>query len=191
MKTEYRPYPENLYYTSLTTERPVFADEADKYHFLTMLGRTAQIYGIHADGFCLLDNKIHLLMDTGDTGKTAEAILRECFEENFIAYYKFRHCDDRMLPAESECELIWGEEEAIGCLGWLHTVPVSCGIARRTDDYWWTSWQTYRSRYIWDFVDSKRPLALLDEDRDKALRQLRKRQRMLLLQENGANLKRQ
>ena len=189
MKKERSLYPNHLFYTSLKTEKLVFSDEADKFHFLAMLGRTTQIYGIHADGFCLLDNKVHLLMDTGSTGMTAGAILRECFEENYVDYYQQKYRTNRILRSESECEPILGDYEAIRCLGRLHILPVSCGIARRADDYWWTSWQTYRNRYIWDFVDSGRPLALLDEDRERAMRQLRKRQQRLLLQEKRASLK--
>ncbi len=189
MKTEYKSYPEQLYYTSLRTEKPVFADEADKYHFLAMLGRISQVYGVHADGFCLLDNTVHLLMDTGSTGLTAGAILRECFEENYVDYYQRTHGDSRKIKCESECELIWGKAEAIGCLGWLHILPVSRGITRRADDYWWTSWQTYRNHYIWDFVDSGRPLSLLSEDRDMAMRQLRKKQQRLLMHEKNAPVK--
>ena len=55
-------------------------------------------------------------------------------------------------------------------------LPVWCGIVQKPEDYWWTSWQTYRDCYNWDFLDCTGPLSLFAWERGSAVKRMRERQ---------------
>ena len=180
MNTEKLFDPVRQYHVSLTTEKLIFADEVDKYHFLSMLGETTQVYGAHASGFCLLDKSIHVLMDTGDSQLGARQIVRDCFDHSYVEYYRERHGIQGPIHARSAQKAAPNAKRYLRWLYQMHTLPVTSGIVKRPDDYWWTSWQTYREHYEWPFIEIDGPLSLISEDREKALQQLRERQNLLL-----------
>ena len=180
MKTEKEFDPVQQYHASLTTEKLVFADEVDKYHFLSMLGEKTRSYGAHTSGFCLLDKSVHVLMDTGESEINARQILRDCFDNAYVGYYRERHGFKNPIRARSGQEAASSEKRYLRWLYQMHVLPVIHGIVREPDDYWWTSWQTYRERYEWPFVETEGALSLLNENHDKALHQLREQQNMLI-----------
>ena len=180
MKTEYPFDPVHQYHASLTTEKLIFADEVDKYHFLSMLGETTQVYGVHTTGFCLLDKSIHVLMDTGESEIGAREVLRDCFDNVYADYYRERHHVTGRINARSSQKAAPNAKRYLRWLSNLHTMPVTSGIVRTPDDYWWTSWQTYRENYEWPFVETEGALRLISEDREKAIAKLREQQRLLL-----------
>ena len=121
----------HLYHASLTTEKPVFADEADKYNFLTMFGKRTRVYGLHAAGFCLLDQAVHIMIDMEASGITGADLLKECFENDYCSYYQKRHQTYHQLGSNAYDGRIGSPAEEISWLSRLHMLPVWCGIVQK------------------------------------------------------------
>ncbi len=72
---------------------------------------------------------------------------------------------------------IYNAEEVLSLCYEIHIQPLREGYVTDVNDYWFSSWQSYRDYYIWTGLDIDPVLKLMKGRREKALQQFQKEQK--------------
>jgi len=150
------------YHMTLKTGRRIFADEVDKQQLLSIVDRHTLAYGCTVIGFVLLDDRLDLLVRTERmTIRPDRGMIRDILE-GFTDYFDERyHWPGRSadtLQEQVACYGVRDLDDAAECCRQMHNLPREEGYARTLQDYWWSSFQSYRGQYQWSFVQPERIL---------------------------------
>lgn len=77
---------------------------------------------------------------------------------------------------------IYDPQEVIRLCQNIHLQPLREGYVEDINDYWFSSWQSYRDYYIWTGVDIDPVLKLLSAKREKALQRFQAQQKQQMYQ---------
>ncbi len=154
-----------IYYTDLKVSSEVFANEWDKQILLTSLERLRKLFDFELYAFCVLNDRIRLLI--GGTRLKASAVrhmLATLLERYDCRTDQIGEYD--LLPpgmmARACVTRIECEQDAIDVLRYIHLTPSSEGYSLTAGDYWWTSFSSYRGRYCWPMVDAEAVMRVLE-----------------------------
>ena len=164
-----------IYYTDLKVSSEVFANEWDKQILLTSLERLRKLFDFELYAFCVLNDRIRLLI--GGTRLKASAVrhmLATLLERYDCRTDQIGEYD--LLPpgmmARACVTRIECEQDAIDVLRYIHLTPSSEGYSLTAGDYWWTSFSSYRGRYCWPMVDAEAVMRVLQRRDTQAGRSL-------------------
>ena len=193
-----------FFYLASQADQKIMANDADKYLFLQYIGAESIHYGIAIHSFILLDDQAHLVVGRrgGLWGEEQVRVFQEKMFTGFIreqaeqAFQKnrFTKTDDVIReqracgfysPEENDiryheertCMALPEYEEALHYCMRIHLLAVRKGYVSGINDYWWSSYQTYRQNYDWPFVSTNPILSRLASDTEEAGRIFRKLQR--------------
>lgn len=120
----------------------IFEDDRDSAYFLTLLKKMHQKHGFVIYAYCLMNNHIHLLLQTKDLHHLAQIMhnLETCFVRWYNAKYKrVGHLFQgtyRSFPIENA-------NGFLRCIRYIHNNPVRAGIVDNPNDYKWSSSELY------------------------------------------------
>ena len=149
---------DTYYYGSWKSGSPVFADEIDKHHILHLLSGAAEKTGYEVVAFALLDDELDVILcGTAGTEKMPDSVMEE-IRNDFNSYYsgKYRY-SDRIGEHVGWSRI--EEDHLTQACEQLHMKPVYEGYVREKADFWWSSANSYRGRYLWHFLNIWRVLA--------------------------------
>ena len=118
----------------------IFQSDADRRHFITILGECKEISGFKLHAFCLMPNHIHLLIEPA--GEPLDMIFRR-IGVRYAMWYNRKYqrvghlFQDRYksIPVENDAYLL-------SVVRYIHNNPVKAGICP-ADQYRWSSWKAY------------------------------------------------
>ncbi len=162
----------DVFYTDLSANGDFLVEESGKKLLLDALGEAGELFRTEIYGFCVLDDRIRLLVGgRGVKRRTVRSMLMTMLErfegeagivsEELMIPEKTRFCTSIVR--------ITDERDIVSVLRYIHLTPYSEGYASSAIDYWWSSYVTYRSHYIWSIVNSSYVLHYLGRNDCRAV----------------------
>ncbi len=153
-----------IFYADAKLSRDVFMNEWDKRILITSIEEARTLFRTEIYAFCVLDDRIRILAGGVDVKKhTIRKMLvtsMGIFERNAELIG-----ENDMIPSDTQMRAnivrIDDEQDALGVLRFIHLTPFSEKYTISAQDYWWTSYSTYRSHYKWSTVDAEPVLKYL------------------------------
>ena len=160
--------------TSLIADKPIFADEVDKFYYLKLLKRMLKFQEYKGVAFALLNSELHLILYAkADDGSPDEWILK-VFQEDYVPWYEHRHAVHETVEESVNTVGLCEEQALIDACIRIHLLPKRAGYVNWAADYWWSSALAYLGHVNWDFIEPELLLSLFDTDIVKARKSLTK-----------------
>lgn len=119
----------------------ILGADSDRDLFLAFVAEAAQKYALQVHGYCLMSNHYHLLLRSLD-GRLAEGMrhLSSCFTQT-VNYRRGR--DGPLFRGRFASVRIAHDAHLVQASRYIHLNPVAAGLARRAEDWRWSSAGAY------------------------------------------------
>jgi len=121
--------------------RNIFADDKDRYTFLSYLACAVERYEAVIHSYCLMNNHYHLMLETPQSNLSQ--IMRHINSE-YAACFNARY--KRIGPlfqGRYKSILVEKDAYALELSRYIHLNPVRAGVACRAEEYKWSSCRAY------------------------------------------------
>ncbi|MDA8099424.1 MAG: transposase [Nitrospiraceae bacterium] len=150
----------------------IFKDTADFQKYLLILTVYKNRMGSRIYAYVLMNNHIHLLIETGDIplSKVMQGI-----NQSYTLYFNRRYRTvGHLFQGRYKAILCDREAYLLGLVQYIHRNPLRAGIADRLDGYPWSSHHAYSGKKNpLGLVDTDHVLRLFSENRSRARRKYR------------------
>jgi putative transposase len=144
--------------------RPIYLDDTDRRNYLSMLGRVCRRKRWRGLAYCLMDNHVHLLLETPEANLGAgmqrlHSLYAQTFNERHRRsghVFQGRYGAVRMLSDEQ----LWT------AVAYIVRNPVDAGLCERPGEWPWSSHAATLGRSSQDWLDVERLLGHLGESDD-------------------------
>lgn len=164
-------------YIRWEAEGRLFANEAKRIPLLRTIGRAAKEEGLSVVAFCILDDSVHLLL----YDKTPQKRNVQRKEPHLLQHAEVyptgeagRGC---LIREESSGWNIGAGQEAARFASDIHMLAIRRDYVKDLNYYWFSSWQSYRGNYEWEFLDMQPLLEGISPDTEEALSRFRRLQK--------------
>ena len=141
-----------------TTGKTSSTNPADFAAFLTALAELKERKPFKLYGYCLLNNHFHLLLrPTGDA--TISRIMQSLLVSHTQRYHRHYQSGGHVWQGRFKSPVIQHDEHLLTVLRYIEANPLRAGLAKRADDYRWSSYRTHGLGEPSELVD---PLATFD-----------------------------
>ncbi len=145
-----------FFYADVKASTGIFTNEWDKSMYLKALKEVHKLFRTELYGFCLLDDRIRLLAGGIQAQPRTIRRMLTASLEKFEADTAMAG-EGEIIPAGTTIRLrlirLEDELDAISVLRFIHLTPASEGYIRHAQDFWWSSYSTYRNYYRWPMLD--------------------------------------
>jgi|GEM_PF-1938458 len=172
----YRYRTGNVYYAMLKEERgkDILTDECEKRKFLDILDDLKRQEDFGVISYCVLDYQIEFIIGIHS------GLLKEIIDKLIIRYTEYYNSLNSTKEAKI-LQLCYSArlheiKEIIDTGIQMHMRPVHASIVMNVEDYWWSSYRSYRNvlgrgkQHIFNILDAEILLKNIDVDKKKALR---------------------
>lgn len=121
----------------------IFFTDQDRYLFLSLLKQVYEQYWIEIHAYCLMNNHYHLLIKTPESNiDIAMAFLGS----NFTRQINIRqNRDGPLFRGRYKAILVEQDAYLLNVSRYIHLNPVTANIAKKAEDYYWSSYNCYLS----------------------------------------------
>ncbi len=145
----------------------IYADAIDRRIYLRGLAAVATRKGWHCLAYCLMNNHVHLLL------QTPEANLSSGMQRHHGRYaqvFNARHGrSGHLFQGRYGAVRITSDEQVRATAAYIARNPAEAGLCDRPEDWPWSSYGTVVRRAGHSWLDSNRLLSYFDEDDRRAL----------------------
>lgn len=130
----------------------------DKEVFLGILSKFKEKFGFKLYGFCLMDNHVHLLIESTPIHNISRIMQSILLSYSFRFRTKYKYIG-HVWQGRFTSNIIDKEEYLLACLDYIHENPVKAKIAERVDRYPWSSYCFYHepsNEFIAQFITMDR-----------------------------------
>lgn len=121
----------------------IFRDAADQQRLLTLLGEYGVREKVAIHSYVLMGNHFHLLL-TPQT-QTGVPRMMQGVGRSYVQYFNRRHQRTGTLwEGRYRATTVQTDRYCLACMAYIDLNPVRAGIARRPEDYSWSSYAHYR-----------------------------------------------
>lgn len=123
--------------------RDVFFRDADRLAYLATLAEFRETLGLKVHGYCLMSNHVHLIIDPGNDATNLSRLMKRLAGQHTS---RLNHVQERTGTAwegRFKCSVVQSERYLLACTRYVDLNPVRAGLARKPEDYRWSS---YRAR---------------------------------------------
>jgi putative transposase len=117
----------------------IFLDDVDRHRYLRLLGETVIRQHWYALAYCLMDNHVHLLLET------PQANLAQGMQRLHGRYaQRFNHRHDHVghvFQGRYGCVRVTSDAQMWTVTAYIAANPVGAGRARRPDEWRWSSYR--------------------------------------------------
>lgn len=150
--------------------RPIFKDDEDRERFLERLGEAVDEFGLRLYLFSLLQNHVHLLIETPQANLSA---FMHKLQTAYTVYYNLRHRRaGHLMQGRFGAEPVQGDTHLLKLTRYIHLNPVFVGRMRKEPlevrrdclrQYPWSSYRGYAGlARPYDFVDESPVLKMME-----------------------------
>jgi putative transposase len=125
----------------------IFHNDAHRYAFLDLLGKTREIYGIEIHAYCLMSNHYHLIVHT-PRGNISHAM--QYLNSRYAQIVNVSmHRDGPLFKGRFKAILISADEYLIQLSRYIHLNPFKARIINDLSEFKWSSYLAYigKTRY--------------------------------------------
>ncbi len=150
----------------------IFKDKEDKKRYLTLLSRYKDRYNFSLYAYVLMNNHIHLLLETCET--PLSKILQGINQSYTIYFNKKYNTVGHLFQGRYKAILCDRNEYLLTLLKYIHLNPVRAGIVINPDDYRWSSHIFYtKENKESDLINTLYVLRMFSKNKSKARALLR------------------
>ncbi|OIJ16383.1 transposase [Anaerobacillus alkalilacustris] len=132
----------------------IFHDKEDCLKFLDIFRKYKQRAEMKVYAWCLMNNHIHLLLKEGNE---SISVTMKRIAVSFVAYYNWKYkTTGHLFQDRFKSENVETDQYLLTVVRYIHQNPVKAGIAKRVDQWMWSSCRGYydhSSSSSQDFVD--------------------------------------
>lgn len=131
-------HPHHVFQKGNNHER-IFGDEEDYLVFLKWLKEAANQYEVRIHAYTLMETQLHILATPSD--KEGLASMMQWIGRHYVTYFNRKY--DRtgtLWEGRFRTSLIEAVSHFLDCSCFLEWLPVRLGIAKKPDDYRWSSY---------------------------------------------------
>lgn len=121
--------------------RKIFGGDRDCEEFLGIIRALFPRYRVTLHAYCLMPNHYHLFLRT-PLGKLRR-FMQELGGDYGMYYNKRHHRVGPLFQGRYKAQLVDKDEYALQLSRYIHMNPVMAGMARKPEDYRWSSYRTY------------------------------------------------
>ena len=144
-----------VFYADVRMTRNLFVAEWDKKLFLNGLEEARGLFRVEVYAFCVLDDRFRMLVGGLDVkSRTVRRLVSTALEHferqtELIGEY---HAALSGTQIRANILRIEDETDAVAVMRYIHLTPLTEGYTISAQDYWWTSYSTYRGHYNWTLL---------------------------------------
>ena len=138
-----RKSPSGIYHIMMRgiNRDPIFHEDEDRRHFLSLLSHTRLPDAFDLYAYCLMVNHVHLLIRerTDDISRTMKRI-----NSRYVSWYNTKY--DRIGPlfqGRFKSLNIEDDRYLLSVLRYIHLNPVKANLVESPEDYFWSSCRKY------------------------------------------------
>ncbi|MBP5221680.1 MAG: transposase, partial [Lachnospiraceae bacterium] len=134
----------NIYHIMMRgiNKQVIFEDDADRRHFVTILGECKEVSGFKLHAFCLMPNHIHLLIEP--TGEEPLEIIFKRIGSRYATWYnKKHHRVGHLFQDRFRSENVETEQYYRTVLRYILQNPMKAGMEKEPGVYRWSSYLAY------------------------------------------------
>jgi putative transposase len=129
----------------------IFRRIADREEFLARLTASSSKYGIIINGYCLMDNHFHLLVETPNENLSAFMQLLQC---GYANWFKVRYkLVGPLFQSRFKSVLVEDESYLVTLSAYIHLKPVRAKMTNDPESYKWSSCGIYLRNEKTELVD--------------------------------------
>ena len=153
-------YPDAIYHVTArgNERREIVSDDRDRDKWLVLLQHTVETYRWRLFSLALMNTHYHLFVQTADANLSGGM---HYLNGSYAGYFNFRHSrSGHLFEGRYKTVLVESEGHWLELSRYIHLNPVRAGIARRPEDWKWSTANGYArpSRRL-KWVDHGRVLA--------------------------------
>jgi REP element-mobilizing transposase RayT len=139
----------------------IFRDDHDRREYLDRLIRCRERFGLRVLAYCLMGNHLHLAVERGPT-KLSRVML--ALQSAYTQWFNRRHGRvGHLFQGRYKAFVIEKDRYLLALVRYIHRNPVEAGLARRPQDYAWSSDRYYRRGRAPEWLDVDHVLPLLGQ----------------------------
>lgn len=144
----------------------IFRDEEDYKQYLEILARYKDLYKYHIYAYVLMNNHVHLLIETGETPLSK---ILQGINQSYTARFNKRY--------KTVGHLFQGRYKAILCdknsyllslVKYIHLNPVRARLIKTPEEYPWSSCRAYNKPVRESIIDEEQVLRMFSENKGRA-----------------------
>ncbi len=148
--------------------RTLFGDDPDRQQFMERLEVSAKDCGVRVYAFCLMDNHVHLVVETpiANLGRFMHKL-----ETGYAVYFNHRHQESgHLTQGRYGAKVVAADSYLLAVLRYVHLNPVRgegmegwslTERRQRLRTYGWSSYRSYLGRMEWLWVETGPVLAMM------------------------------
>jgi putative transposase len=122
----------------------IFADDLDRKTYLLILGDVCSRFSWERLGYCLMDNHMHLLLETPE-GNLSEGMQR--LQNRYAKRFNHRHEKvGHLFGSRFGAVRVKSDEQMIAVTSYVLMNPVEAGLCKEPDLWPWTDCEMARRR---------------------------------------------
>jgi len=153
----HRDFSPNSFYHIISrgnNEQLIFLHKRDYTRYLSCLEKYSRKFLIKISAFCLMSNHTHLLLKEGADPFISEFM--HDFNTAYTMYFNLKHSrSGHLFEGPFKHILIETDEYLTHLSRYIHLNPTSAGLARKPEDYPWSSYRHYLGLEDLDFIDDE------------------------------------
>ena len=116
----------------------LFLDESDRLHYLSLLERYRDRYGLECVAFCLMDNHVHLLFVVPTLRALSKAM--QAINLAYARYFNRKYGrTGHLFQDRFSSWVVLDEKHLTATVEYIENNPVKAGIAMTKESYLWSS----------------------------------------------------
>ncbi len=120
----------------------IFFKEREKLEYIKLLNKYKNDYNISIIAYCMMDNHVHILIDTGNINNLTK-YMHKVNTSYGIYFNKNRNRVGYVYRDRFKTQAINNMEHLYNCVLYIHNNPVKAKICRRAKEYKFSSYKTF------------------------------------------------
>jgi putative transposase len=139
----------------------IFYDSQDYLKYLSILADTKELFPFHLSSYCLMNNHIHLLMETENI--PIHEIMKN-INTLYAIYFNKRHeLSGHVFQGRYDSKLIEDRNNLLNVSKYIHLNPLEAKLVKKLEDYPWSSYPSYLTATQNPLLSSERLLSQFSE----------------------------
>lgn len=150
-------------------KKDIFLSNSNYLKFLEILTRCKNKYNCEIDGYCLMSNHVHLIID--DNGNDISQIMKSINTSYAMYFNKQYKRVGHLFQDRFKSEVVNDEKYLLVLSSYIHNNPVMAGIVKTPENYRWSSFPYYIGRYYNGLVRTERILSQISSNLSEAMKE--------------------
>jgi putative transposase len=119
----------------------VFVDDGDYSYYLDTLGNWSRQLQVKVYAWCLMTNRVHLLLDPGDDVKSIGLLMKRLAGRQPRFVNKQENRTGSLWDGRDKMSIVESDEYFLQCCRYIELNPVKAKMVKRPADYRWSSYR--------------------------------------------------